>query len=385
MKPISQRASKLSISPIRAMTKLAERAGVINLAQGLGELPTFEPAVEGAIRAMREQKNRYSYAEGVSSLREVVLKKMAADYGLKDDSLDALIGVGSTGVFVDLCLSYFEPGDEVLLIEPYYGYHISALHVAGATPVFCATEPPRFRVTPEILNRSLTPRTQALILCNPSNPLGKVYSREELAAIAQWVEEKDLIVITDEIYEYIVFDGKKHICFATLPGMRHRTFTISGFSKTFSMTGWRLGSVVGPKEALKNLMLMNDALYICAPTPLQLGVAAAWDQFGKTERKNLIDEYQRKRDLLLHYLSQTILTPITPEGAYYILVDSSTLGCRTSDEAVMLILEKAKVATVAGSAFFNSKIKDRYVRFCFAKSDEDLHQAGQQLVEVFKN
>jgi aminotransferase len=165
--------------------------------------------------------------------------------------------------------------------------------------------------------------------------------------------------------------------------MQERTFTISGFSKTFSMTGWRLGTVVGPKEAMETLRLMNDALCVCAPTPLQYGVAAAWEHFNETERVRLISTYQKKRDLFLELLKKTVLRPILPEGAYYLLADVSPLGCSSSEEATLKIVHEAKVATVAGSAFFTSPEKDRYIRFCFAKSDEDRQKAGEQLIRAF--
>lgn len=365
------------------MTKLADEAGAINLAQGLGELPTFEPAVVGAIEAMQAQQNRYSYPEGIPSLRKAILEKMAADQGISDPSLDVLVSSGSIGAFTTLCMTFFEAGDEVIIPEPYYSYHPMAVSLAGATPIFCPTEPPSFDITIEALDRVLSPKTKAILLCNPSNPSGKVFTEQELSRLAEWIRKKDLFAITDEIYEYILFDGQRHRCLASFPGMAERTFTISGFSKSFSMTGWRIGYVVGPREWLQRATIVNDSIYICAPTPLQHGVAKAWNRFDENERKKLAQTFQKKRDLLIAALKKTSLKPIRPSGSYYLLADVSSLRSPSSEEAALRILKEAGVATVTGSAFFSSPMKERFVRFCFAKSDQDLEAAGRQLIKVF--
>jgi aminotransferase len=374
---IARRLQGFTQSDIRRMTRECERVGGINLGQGICDLPTPPLVREGAIAAIRENRSTYSFAEGAIELRQAIARKLERDNGLAADPLTEIcVTIGASGAFACAINALLDPGDGILLFEPYYGYHLNAAVVAGLTPEFLALEPPAFALTEAALESAITPRTRAVVVCTPSNPSGKMYTREELQALARVAEKHDLLIITDEIYEYIRYDGREHISPASFA--RDRTVTIMGLSKTFSITGWRLGYSVAPEPMTKAIMLVNDLYYICAPTPLQLGAAA-----GFSAPRSYFDElqsgYQRKRDVICSALRAARLTPIVPEGAYYVLADCTALGFSTSREAAMHLLEKIGVASIPGSAFYRGKTGEKLLRFCFAKDDDALEEACRRL------
>jgi len=376
---IARRLGELAQSDIRRMTRESERVGAINLGQGICDLPTPPLVRDGAIAAIRENKSVYSFAEGTRELREAIARKLQRDNGLTADPVSEIcVTVGASGAFAAAINALLDPGDGILLTEPYYGYHLNAALIAGLTPEFVTLHPPDFALREEALRSAVTPRTRAVVVCTPSNPSGKMFSREELQGLARVAQERDLLVITDEIYEYIRYDGRAHVSPASIPGLRERTVTIMGLSKTFSITGWRLGYAVAPAELTRAITLVNDLYYVCAPTPLQLGAAAGFNA-PQSYFDELQSGYQHKRDAICAALAAAGLTPIVPQGAYYVLADCSRLGYPTAREAAMSLLEKSRVASIPGSAFYRGAAGEKLLRFCFAKDDATLDEACRRL------
>ncbi len=376
---IARRLNDLAQSDIRRMTRECERVGGINLGQGICDLPTPELVREGAIKAIRENKSTYSCAEGARELRDAIARKLERDNGLKaDPATEICVTVGASGAYACAIHALLDPGDGILLFEPYYGYHLNAALVAGLIPEFVTLRAPDFALSEAALEAAITPKTRAVVVCTPSNPSGKMFTRAELEALSRVAQKHDLLVITDEIYEYIRYDGRAHVSPASIEGLKERTVTIMGLSKTFSITGWRLGYAVAPLELTQAITLVNDLDYVCAPTPLQLGAAAGFDA-PRAYFDELQSGYQRKRDLICDALSKAGLTPIEPQGAYYVLADCSSLGMRSARDAAMHLLEKTKVASVPGSAFFRGDSGEKLLRFCFAKDDGVLDEACRRL------
>jgi aminotransferase len=374
---IARRLQGLVQSDIRRMTRECERVDGINLGQGICDLPTPPLVRDGAIAAIREHKSTYSFAEGSRKLRDAIAQKLERDNGLRaDPATEICVTVGASGAFAAAINALLDPGDGLLLLEPYYGYHLNAAIVAGLSPRFHSLQPPSFALREDELEASIDRGTRAIVVCTPSNPSGKMFTRDELAVLGRVAARHDLLVITDEIYEYIRYDGREHVSPASLPGLRERTVTIMGLSKTFSITGWRLGYAVGPPELIAPLTLVNDLYFVCAPTPLQLGAAAG---FGAPHSyfDDLASMYQRKRDRICDALRAARLPPIVPEGSYYVLADCSRIA--PAREAAMIVLERTKVASIPGTAFYRGAPGDRLLRFCFAKEDDVLEEACRRL------
>jgi len=376
---IAKRVQDLAQSDIRRMTRECERISGINLGQGICDLPTPAPVRDGAIAAIRENRSTYSFPEGARELREAIARKLSQDNGLRADPLSEIcVTVGASGAYTAAIHALLDPGDGILLFEPYYGYHLNAALVAGLVPQFVTLSPPDFALREQALEAAITESTRALVVCTPSNPSGKMFSREELALVARVARRRDLLVITDEIYEYIRYDGRPHLPPASIDGLQERTVTIMGLSKTFSITGWRLGYTFAPAEMTRAITLVNDLYYVCAPTPLQLGAAKGFDA-PRSYFDELQSGYQKKRDLICAALREARLPPIVPQGAYYVLADCGRLGFPTSREAAMHLLEATKVASVPGSAFYRGPEGERLLRFCFAKDDAVLEEACGRL------
>jgi aminotransferase len=274
------------------------------------------------------------------------------------------------------------PGDEVILFEPFYQYHVSALLAVEAVPVVVKLLAPDWTLAPDAVERAVTPRTRALIVNSPGNPSGKVFTKEELQVIAQIAERHDLLVVTDEIYEYFLYDGRRHISLASLPGMAERTITIGGYSKTFSITGWRIGYSVAVPRWSQAIGAMNDLLYVCAPTPLQAGVAAGIEELPDVFYRGLAKDYQEKRDRFCAALAQAGLPPAVPQGAYYVLADATRLPGDNGKDRAMHLLRTAGVAGVPGEAFFTGVEGSRYLRFSYAKTDADLDEACRRIARL---
>ncbi|MFZ4699002.1 MAG: pyridoxal phosphate-dependent aminotransferase [Candidatus Methylumidiphilus sp.] len=377
---ISKRIEGFQQSEIRNMTRECDRVGGINLGQGLGDLPAPASVQEGAIAAIRDNYSKYALPEGTIGLREAIAAKLQRDNGIEADPLTEIVVTnGTTGAFATTLQALLNPGDGILLFEPYYGYHLNTILLSGNEPHFLGLALPAFSFTEEGLISAIRPNTRAILVCTPANPSGKVFSKDELKIIAKVAAEHDLLVITDEIYEYITYDGRKHISPATVEGLRERTVSVMGFSKTFSITGWRVGYVLAPPALARAINLVNDLLYVCAPTPLQYGVAKGLAESGPAYFEHLSSVYQLKRDIICEGLAQAGLNPLIPQGAYYVLAEIGHLGYADAKTAALALLEQTGVAGIPGTAFFHGEPGNSLIRFCFAKDDDSLAEAARRL------
>ena len=377
---VSRRMADLAQSEIRAMTQACASVKGINMAQGVCDTPVPPIVLEGAEKAIREGYNVYTRFDGLPALREVIAEKMAQYNGIRaDPETDITVSAGATGAFHCACAALLNPGDEVILFEPYYQYHISALLAVEAVPVAVPMQPPTWSYSMSQLEQVVTSKTKAMIVNSPGNPSGRVFSRAELEALADFACRHDLFVLTDEIYEYFLYDGKRHVSMASLPKMAERTVTIGGYSKTFSVTGWRIGYSVAAPQWTKAIGAMNDLLYVCAPAPLQMGVARGIRELPAAFYENLARDYQHKREKFCNALAQVGLTPSIPDGAYYVLANASRLPGATGKARAMYLLDKTGVAGVPGEAFFSGKSGADFIRFSYAKTDLDLTEACRRL------
>ncbi|HEY8133570.1 MAG TPA: pyridoxal phosphate-dependent aminotransferase [Thermoanaerobaculia bacterium] len=378
MNQISDRLRGLVQSEIRRMSRDCERVGGINLGQGICDLPTIPELVEGACDAITANKATYSKFEGIDLLRERIAGKIERYNGFSvDPAKEIVVTVGSSGGFLAAAMATLNAGDEVILFEPYYGYHLNTLAVLGFVPKFVPLQAPDWSIDFDALRAAFTQKTKAIVVCTPSNPSGKMFTREELEKIGALCREFNAWVFTDEIYEYIVYDGRKHVSMASIPSCREITITISGFSKTFSITGWRVGYAIASARVAGPIGLMNDLFAICAPTPLQWGVARALE-VPDSYYRNLAADYQKKRDMLATALDEAGFRPSIPEGSYYMLAQIPE-EFRDDREAAQSLLDNARVASVPGTAFFVSEAGKKMLRFCFAKDFASLEEACKRL------
>lgn len=367
-------------SEIRAMTTECDAVGGINLAQGVCDTPTPAVVQDAAIQAIRDGHNIYTRLDGIGRLRQAIAKKQKADYGLEyDPETEVLVASGATAGLHAATMALLNPGDEVILFEPFYGYHASTLKSMRVKPVLVALAEPDWELDLDALKAAITPRTRALILNTPANPSGKIFNRAELEAVAQVVLSHDLFVFTDEIYEYFVYDGARHISPATLEGMKERTIVISGFSKTFSVTGWRLGYVTASAKWMGAMSYFHDLTYVCAPSAFQHGAAAGLEQLGPEFYRQLAADHQSKRERIVSALKAAGLEPSVPAGAYYVLANVTRIPGKTAAQKARNLLAATGVAAVAGSAFFRPGRGEDLMRFCFAKKDGELDEACARL------
>jgi aminotransferase len=381
MNQISDRLRGLVQSDIRRMSRECERVGGINLGQGICDLPTIPELVEGACDAIASSKATYSKFEGIDLLRERIAKKIATFNRFEvDPAREIVVTVGSTGGFAAAALATLNAGDEVILFEPYYGYHLNTLKVLGVETKYVPLNLPDWSIDFDALRAAFGPKTRGIVVCTPSNPCGKVFTTDELRRIAELCREFNAWCYTDEIYEYIVYDGRKHVSMASVD--RDVTITIRGFSKTFSVTGWRIGYVAADARVTAPIGLVNDLFYVCAPTPLQWGIARAL-QIGDDYYRKLAADYEKKRDLLAAALTDGGFQPFVPQGAYYMLAEIPD-GFADAREAAMALIEEAGVASVPGPSFYASTRGDRLLRFCFAKDFAALEEACRR-VRAFSN
>lgn len=368
-------------SEIRAMSVECDRVGGLNLAQGICDTELPEVVAAGAIDAIRAGLNIYTRLDGIALLRHAIAAKLASHNGLvADPDSQILVTNGATGALYASLLALLNPGDEVILFEPFYGYHVSTLLSLRMAPVIVPLNTPGWELDLDLLRKAITSRTRAILINTPANPSGKVFDLAELQAIADIAIEHDLFVFSDEIYEYFLYDGVTHISLATLPGMAERTITISGLSKTFSITGWRIGYLVTAPQWISAIGYFHDLTYVCAPAPLQQGAAAGLLKLGETAfYRELSTTYQDKRDQLCRALATAGLVPHIPTGAYYVLADASRVDGITAREKARTLLHRTGVAAVAGSAFFRPGRGENLLRFCFGKKPHDLGRACVQL------
>ncbi len=365
------------------MTQACMEAKGLNMAQGVCDTPVPAVILKAAAQAMEHGRNVYSRFDGLSELRQALAFKLSRDNGIQaDPETEITVSAGATGSFHSACLALLNPGDEAILFEPYYQYHISAMLAVEAIPVMVKMQAPDWTFSPEAIEQAVTQRTRAVIVNSPGNPSGKVFTKEELNAVAQIAARHDLFVFTDEIYEYFLYDGRRHVSMASLPGMADRTITIGGYSKTFSVTGWRIGYSIAARRWAQVIGAMNDLLYVCAPTPLQAGVAVGIRELPEAFYRQLAKDYQAKRDRFCAALAQAGLLPSVPQGAYYVLADASRLSGKTGKDRAMHLLKTVGIAGVPGEAFFSGSTGSRFIRFSYAKTDADLDEACRRLMRL---
>jgi aspartate/methionine/tyrosine aminotransferase len=379
MPSISVKASSFGESVIRAMTRVANKYGAINLSQGF---PDFDPPPEllaAAEAAMRGGPHQYAVTWGAQNFREALAAKQGRFMGLPiDPDEQIVVTCGSTEAMMAALLTAVNPGDKVIVFSPFYeNYQADAL-LSGAVPVCVPLRAGDFSFDPAELGTAFASGAKALILCNPANPTGKVFSREELLVIAGLAERYDAFVITDEVYEHIVYAPREHVYFASLPGMFGRTISCGSLSKTYSITGWRLGYAIGPRLAIDGMRKVHDFLTVGAAAPLQEAAVTAL-RFPDSYYAGLRGLYAAKRDLFLEYLREAGLRHVRPDGAYYVMADIGEFGA-TSDSAFCEWMARVVgVAAVPGSSFFKDS-RDDFVRFHFAKKEATLMEAGERLV-----
>ncbi len=380
---VSDRSKLIVQSEIRNMTFECNRIKGINLAQGVCDLDVPEQVIEGAAQGMREGFNLYTRYDGLQIIREALAKKVSGYNGITaDPERNIIVSAGATGAFYCTCMALLNPGDEVIVIEPYYGYHVNTLLAVGAVPVFARLDPPDWRFSTDLLEPLVTERTRAVIVNTPGNPSGKVFTREEIGQLADFAIEKDIFIFTDEIYEYFVYDGRKHISPGSVPKVSDRTITISGYSKTFSITGWRIGYCVAQEEWARMIGYVNDLVYVCAPSPLQVGVAKGVSSLPPSYYERVCNSYEKKRKQICDTLHDAGLEPHVPEGSYYVLADVSGVSGNDSKEKAMTILRRTGIASVPGDAFYHDDAGEDLVRFCFAKRDDVLDRACENLCKM---
>jgi aminotransferase len=377
---LSELAPRLVQSEIRAMTMECDRMGGVNLAQGVCDTEVPEVVAEGAIRAIRDGLNIYTRLDGIARLRKAIAGKVERTLGITvDPEREVLVTSGATGAFQAAAMALLNPGDEVLVFEPFYGYHVGTLNSLRVRAVPVALIEPDWELDLAAVKTAITPKTRAMVINTPSNPAGKVFTLSELEGLAKIAEEFDLFVFTDEIYEHFIYDGAKHVSPMTIPGMRERTILMSGFSKTFSVTGWRVGYLVADAKWVGSIGYFHDLTYVCAPAPMQQGCADGVEKLGTDFYEGLAREHEVKRTMIVDVLRDAGMDPHVPDGAYYVLASAKNLKGATAAEKARSLLAKTGVASVAGSAFFRPGKGENLLRFCFAKRDRDLAEACRRL------
>jgi aminotransferase len=376
----ARRTHTFTESVIREMTRVAKEHDAVNLAQGMPDFAAPDVLKEAAAAAIRADVNQYAITWGAPSLRRALARKYAAFYGMEvDPEREITVTCGATEAMAAVMLALIDPGDEVIILEPFYENYGPDAILCAASPVFLTLESPAYRLERDQLTSLITSRTKAIALNTPNNPMGRVFDREELQAVADLCVEHDLIAITDEIYEHILYRGE-HIPLATLPGMAERTVTVSGLSKTFSITGWRVGTIVAPPDLTDAIRKVHDFLTVGSPHPLQEACAVGIDQLGRDYYASLAVEYAARGRLLVGALQEAGFRCAMPEGAYYVLADFRDLSDEDDTTFAKRLAREAGVASVPGSSFFSEAERGAsLVRFAFCKKLETLKEAGERL------
>ncbi len=381
---ISKRVRGFTESVIREMTRLNNQYGGVNLAQGMPNWAPPKELLEAAHRAIDGDFHQYAITWGARNLRQAIAAKFERFYGLPvDPETQIAVTCGSTEAMLSTLLAVLDPGDEVIVFEPFYENYGPGAIIAGAGAAYVPLEPPEFTFDPDRLAAAFGPRTKAIIFNSPNNPTGKVFTRAELEVIAELAIRHNVIAITDEIYEHIIYDGLGHAPIATLPGMAERTVTISGISKSYSVTGWRIGYTIASPELTLGIRRAHDFVTVGAPAPLQEAAVAALS-LPEAYYAWLRGMYQAKRDLLLGLLEKAGFRCYKPSGAYYILTDVAHFmaegGFPDDTTFAHYLVKEIGVATVPGSSFYaHPEFGRTKIRFCFPKTDEVLDEAGRRL------
>jgi aspartate/methionine/tyrosine aminotransferase len=379
----SKKAAQFTESVIREMTRLAHRHNAVNLSQGFPDFPAPEEIKEAACAAIRDDINQYAVTWGARELREAIATQFSRCYGVPVNADEQVtVCCGSTETMMATLLATVDAGDEVIVFEPFYENYGPDAIVSGAVPRYVTLHEPDWRFDPEELSAAFGPKTRAIIINSPNNPTGKVFTRAELTMIAGLCQQWDVLAITDEIYEHIVYDGHTHVPMAVIDGMADRTITINGLSKTFSVTGWRVGWAISPPAVTGAIRKLHDFLTVGAPAPLQQAGAAALaspDSYFTA----LAADYRRRRDMLVEILTRHRFRCFVPDGAYYVMTDISAFGFADDVEFAKHLVEQVGVAAVPGSSFYRDGARGRTkLRFCFSKRDETMIEADRRLAKL---
>jgi aspartate/methionine/tyrosine aminotransferase len=381
MPELSNKIEHFTDSVIRRMTRIANEHGAINLSQGF---PDFDPASElkaELAKVASGKIHQYSITWGAQNFRESLAAKQTKFMGIQiDPNTQIVVTCGSTEAMMAAMMTVVNPGDKVIVFSPFYENYTADAILSGAEPVYVHLRPPDFGFDEEKLEEAFRQRPKALILCNPSNPSGKVFTLDELKTIARFAEKYDSFIITDEVYEHIVYEPHKHIYFASLPGMFERTISCSSLSKTYSITGWRLGYIIASKKITEGARKVHDFLTVGAASPLQEAALVALG-FSDEYYMQLRDDYTERRNFFLSGLDRLNLKYSTPQGSYYVLVDISEFGAESDLEFCEWMAREVGVAAVPGSSFFKEDIQN-YIRFHFAKSIDTLAEALKRLEQL---
>ena len=378
MQPLSDRTAGFTDSVIRRMTRISNKYGAVNLSQGF---PDFDPPKEILDRlaeVAHEDYHQYSITWGAQNFREALAAKQTHYMGRAiDPDSEIVVTCGSTEAMMTAMMTVTNPGDKVVIFSPFYENYGADTILSGAEPIYVPLTPPDFNFDPEVLEDAFRQHPKALILCNPSNPCGKVFTRAELETIATLAKKYDVYVITDEVYEHIVYAPHTHTYFATLPGMWERTISCSSLSKTYSVTGWRLGYVIAPAPIIERAKKVHDFLTVGAAAPLQEAVIPGL-KFGQDYYDDLLQKYTHKRDLFCKGLDDLGLVHNIPQGAYYVMLDISAFGYDSDLQFCEDLAAKVGVGAVPGSSFFREQV-NHLIRFHFAKKDDTLNEALNRL------
>ena len=382
--PLAQRVQSVRQSDIRRYSAICAAMGGVNLSQGVCDQPAPLAVKRAAQQAIESDQAIYTNLMGIAELRAAIAQKLAHFNGIAaDPETEICVTVGTAGAFACTALATLDPGDECIVFSPYYSYHVHLVEMVGGRVVYVDLEPPDWSYSAEALAEAFTPRTRMVLINTPANPTGKVFSGAELEQIAELAARHNAWLVTDEIYEYITYD-RPHVSAGSLPAGRGRTITISGASKTYAVTGWRVGYAAGPAELIARLAVLNDLFYICAPAPLQHGVLAGL-QLDDDYYAQMRADYRAKRDLTVNVLRELGFDPYVPQGSYYLLAAFEPGRWRDATAATEAILEQVGVATVPGSAFYRRPADGQHqLRICFAKQQADLEEACARLRRLGK-
>ena len=381
MRPLSLRTRNFTDSVIRRMTRISNQFNAVNLSQGFPDFDPPAPLTAALAEAAAKGPHQYSITWGARNFREALARKHQHFTGLAvDPEQEIVVTCGSTEAMMAAMMSIVNPGDKVAVFSPFYENYGADAILSGAEPIYVPLRPPTFDFDPDELENAFRQGAKALILCNPSNPCGKVFTRQELLCIADFAEKYDAYVITDEVYEHIVYAPFEHISFATLPGMRQRTVTCGSLSKTYSITGWRLGYIIAPPEITYTARKVHDFLTVGAAAPVQQAAVTALN-FADDYYRELREKYTDLRTLFLEGLDKAGLPHTIPQGAYYVLVDISEFGYKSDLEFCEVLAEKTGVGAVPGSSFFREEV-NHLIRFHFAKKESTLDAALERLMRI---
>jgi aminotransferase len=376
---LSNKVKNISQSEIRAMSILCNEKNGLNMAQGLCDLEVPKPVLEGTKEALDMGKNIYTSAYGTYSLRQAIAKKQNSFYSQNQKVENILVSSGATGAFYTTAMTLLNEGDEVILFEPYYGYHVSTLKSIGCKIKFIKTTPPQYAIDFDLLEKSISRNTKAILICNPSNPSGKVYTKDELQSLSSIVNKHDLVLFSDEMYEHFIYDGLDFTSALSVKGLEDKTVVISGFSKIYSITGWRLGYAISTQEVIENASALNDLVYVCPPAPLQYGVQKGLEKLPRSYYTDVAQEHQTKRDKFIGALNDVGLEAQYVKGAYYVLADISKIAGKDDKEKVVNLLELTGIATVPARAFYSDPTGLNLARFCFSKKEQEIDLAIEKL------